>query len=173
MAAATGQLFSVIGSADFWKRPRRQRAWEGTEPISKQGPNQQEPALLSAQTGTGLAVATGLKALVSREEVRVQRMWGAGVLLIRAEVQRVKKGQQQGSRATGQWRRQTSGHLRPGVGEVWRTVRWVGGTWKNERWQQNMGFQSWGEWFQAVTGSVIEAFFLDSFCLGPIRHLAH
>lgn len=36
---------------------------------------------------------------------------GAGDLLIRAEVWRVKKGQQQGSRATGQWRKQMSGHL--------------------------------------------------------------
>lgn len=79
MAATTGQLFSVTGSADFWKRPRRQRVWEGMEPISKQGPNRQELALLSAQSRTGLAAATGLKALVSREEVRVQRMWGLGI----------------------------------------------------------------------------------------------
>lgn len=53
--------------------------WEGMEPISKQEPNRQELALLSAQSRTGLAAATGLKALVSREEVRVQRMWGLGI----------------------------------------------------------------------------------------------
>lgn len=49
-AAATGQLFSVTGSADFGTRPRRQHVREGTEPISQQGPSQHEPALLPAQT---------------------------------------------------------------------------------------------------------------------------
>lgn len=70
VAAATGQLFSVTGSADFGTRPRRQHVREGTEPISQQGPSQHEPALL--RPGPGLTVAaedTGAAVLLRRAEV--------------------------------------------------------------------------------------------------------